>query len=96
MNPKLTRTSATTCTLTFPTDEHCGETSYVIEYDPYLQRWAADSTISNRMPGRARSLDDIVRQLVRYDRLIRVNLRLSELEAQIAEAQTYLDNGDDQ
>lgn len=45
------------------------------------------------MPGRARSLDDIVRQFVRYDRLIRVNLRVSELETQIAEAQVYLDQG---
>ena len=93
MTPTLTRTSETVCVLTFPADDHCGETSYAIEFDPFYSNWNVSPHLPSSLLGTSRSLTDIVDQLIRHESIRRESLRTADIDLQIMSAQAYLRNG---
>ena len=93
MTPALDRTSDTEFTLTFPADDRRDQTVYTIRYDPYFQRWSTEPPIHNRMMPKGHRLLDIVKRIVRYERLLRNNLNNVDIEAQAEETHAYLTNG---
>ena len=93
MTPALDRTSDTEFTLTFPADDRRGQTVYTIRYDPIFQRWSIVPPIHNRMMPKGHRRLDIVKRIVRYERLLRSNLNNADIEAQVEETHAYLRNG---
>lgn len=93
MTPTLTRTNETVCILTFPADDHCGENSYAIEYDPFYANWNVSPHLPSALLGTGRSLTDVIDRLIQHEVIRRDNLRRADIDLQIVTAQAYLKNG---
>ena len=96
MTPTLIRTSETVCVLTFPADDHCGENSYTIEFDPFYTTWNVSPHLPSALLGTSRSLTDVVERLIQHEGIRQDNLRRADIDLQIVTAQAYLKNGDPQ
>ena len=93
MTPTLERTSETEYVLTFPAEGRRRRTHYAIAFDPFLRRWSVHPPLPHRMMDTSETLRALVEQVVRYERMIRTNLHLTDFDAQYEDAQTYLRNG---